>query len=77
LQNYRNNLRWLGWPDEDLELPGSDALVDAIVAWGDADAIRARIAQHHANGADHVCIQVLREDPAVLPLDEWRAIAEP
>lgn len=75
LQNYCNNLRWLGWSEDDLALPGSDALVDAIVAWGDADAIRARIQQHNDNGADHVCIQVLKEDQRALPLDEWRAIA--
>jgi len=75
LQNYRNNLLTLGWSEGDLEPPGSDALVDAIVAWGDADAIRARIQEHHDNGADHVCIQVLKEDPRALPLDEWRAIA--
>jgi len=75
LQNYRNNLRWLGWSEDDLTPPGSDALVDAIVAWGDADAIRARIQKHHDNGADHVCIQVLREDQRAVPLEEWRAIA--
>jgi len=75
LQNYCNNLRWLGWSEDDIAPPGSDALVDAIVAWGDADAIRARIDEHYTNGADHVCIQVLREDATALPLEEWRAIA--
>ncbi len=62
LQNYRNNLLWLGFTEGDLENGGSDRLVDAIVAWGDETAIRKRIEAHWANGADHVCIQPLRPD---------------
>lgn len=75
LENYANNLRRLGWNDGDLANDGSDALVDAIVAWGDARAIRARVEAHLANGADHVCVQVLRADLAAHPLTEWRALA--
>lgn len=62
LQNYRNNLLWLGFTASDFEHGGSDRLVDAIVAWGDETAIRKRIEAHWANGADHVCIQPLRPD---------------
>ena len=36
--------------------------MDALVAWGDADAIRERIQAHWDAGADHVCIQALRGD---------------
>jgi probable F420-dependent oxidoreductase len=75
LENYANNLRRIGWSDADLAGDGSDALVDAIVAWGDAGAIRARVEKHLANGADHVCIQALRVDLAAHPLAEWRALA--
>jgi probable F420-dependent oxidoreductase len=57
--NYADNLRWLGWADDDLVDGGSDALVDALVAWGDEAAIRGRIEEHLAAGADHVCIQPL------------------
>ena len=71
LDNYTNNLRRLGWGDADLAGEGSDALVDAIVAWGDERAIRARVAAHHDRGADHVCLQVLGEDP----LGQLRRIA--
>ena len=71
LENYTNNLRRLGWTDADLSDGGTDRLVDAIVAWGDAKAIAARIAAHHAAGADHVCLQMLGEDPA----RDLRAIA--
>jgi hypothetical protein len=35
----------------------------------------ARVRAHHAAGADHVCLQVLRENPAELPREEWREIA--
>lgn len=62
LPNYQNNLKWLGFTDADFADGGSDRLVDAIVAWGDEDALRARIRAHHDAGADHVCIQPLRAD---------------
>jgi probable F420-dependent oxidoreductase len=75
LENYANNLKRIGWSEADLANDGSDALVDAIVAWGDAEAIRARVETHLANGADHVSIQALRADLAAHPLTEWRALA--
>lgn len=75
LPNYTNNLRRLGWADADIADGGSDALVDAIVAWGSLDTIVERIRSHHAAGADHVCVQVLPEDPRGLPMSEWRELA--
>ena len=75
LPNYTNNLRRLGWGDDDLGDGGSDKLVDAIVAWGDEDAIRSRVAAHHDAGADHVCVQVLTADPRELPMAQWRTLA--
>jgi len=75
LDNYANNLKRIGWSDADLANEGSDKLVDAIVAWGDARAIRARVDAHLAAGADHVCLQVLRADITAHPLAEWRALA--
>jgi probable F420-dependent oxidoreductase len=75
LPNYVNNLRRLGWGDDDLGEGGSDALVDALVAIGDASAIASRVAAHHEAGADHVCVQVLDNDVTALPLDDWRALA--
>ncbi|MBN6058011.1 LLM class F420-dependent oxidoreductase, partial [Nonomuraea sp. RK-328] len=59
LPNYPNNLRELGYTDEDLAGGGSDRLADAIVAWGDAAAIAARVRAHLDAGADHVAIQPL------------------
>ena len=56
--NYVNHLRALGYGDEDLESGGSDRLVDALVAWGDEDAIVARVREHLDAGADHVAVQI-------------------
>lgn len=75
LPNYANNLRRLGWREEDLAGGGSDRLVDAIVAWGDVEAVRARVRAHLDAGADHVSVQVLTEDPRRLPTPELRELA--
>lgn len=75
LPNYANNIRRLGWADADLASGGSDALVDAIVAWGDANAIKKRVEDHLARGADHVCLQTIRVDIKAAPALEWRTLA--
>jgi probable F420-dependent oxidoreductase len=62
LPNYLNAWREQGFEDADFADGGSDRLVDAVVAWGDADAVRQRIKAHHDAGADHVCIQPLTPD---------------
>ena len=67
LPNYTNNLKSLGWKDEDFDNGCSDALVDAIVAWGSEDKIRDRIDAHLKAGATHVCILPLRADGEPLP----------
>jgi probable F420-dependent oxidoreductase len=69
LPNYTNSWREDGFGDDDFADGGSDRLVDALIAWGDADAISARVRAHHDAGADHVCIQ-----PVIRDLD--RALAE-
>ena len=75
LDNYANNLRRLGWTDRDLAEGGSDKLVDAVVAWGGTGAIKSRIDEHRKRGADHVCLQVLRADPASPPTADLERIA--
>jgi probable F420-dependent oxidoreductase len=75
LPNYTNNLRRMGFGDDDLGGGGSDRLVDAIVAWGDADAIATRVRQHHDAGADHVCIQVVGTPMREPPVTQWRELA--
>lgn len=74
LENYTNNLRRCGFRDTDLADGGSDRLVDAIVAWGDVDALARRVEDHFARGADHVCVQFLRADGQP-PVDELHALA--
>ncbi|CAN5297009.1 LLM class F420-dependent oxidoreductase [soil metagenome] len=59
LANYLNSWKRLGYTDDDVAKPGSDALVDALVAHGELDAIAARLKAHLDAGADHVPVQVL------------------
>ena len=75
LPNYTNNLRRLGFSEDDLSGP-SDRLVDAIVAWGELDAIVGRVREHVDAGADHVCVQALVEHPDQLPTNDWQRLAE-
>jgi probable F420-dependent oxidoreductase len=59
LSNYLNNWKRLGFTDDDITKPGSDKLIDAVVAHGTADDIAKRLGEHLDAGADHVTIQVL------------------
>jgi probable F420-dependent oxidoreductase len=59
--NYQNNLAEIGFTADDWT-KSSDRLVDALVAWGDEDAIRRRLSEHWDAGADHVSIQAFRAD---------------
>jgi probable F420-dependent oxidoreductase len=63
LSNYVNNWLRLGFTEDDVRKPGSDKLVDAMVAYGTPDAIAARLNEHLEAGADHVGIQVLDSWP--------------
>lgn len=73
--NYANNLKRMGWTDADLAGQGSDAVIDAVVAWGDVDRIAVRVRQHLDAGADHVCVQVITRDDADVALGELRKLA--
>ncbi|MPZ60599.1 MAG: TIGR03620 family F420-dependent LLM class oxidoreductase [Propionibacteriales bacterium] len=75
LPNYANNLRRLGYTDEDLAHGGSDALVDGIVAWGGPGAAAERVAAHREAGADHVTVYVLGEGPDDLRMADVEAVA--
>jgi probable F420-dependent oxidoreductase len=59
LSNYVNNWLRLGFTENDVRKPGSDKLIDAVVAYGTPDAIAQRLNEHLEAGADHVAIQVL------------------
>jgi probable F420-dependent oxidoreductase len=73
--NYVNNLRRLGFTDEDVADGGSDRLVDAIVAWGSVDDVVARVQAHFDAGADHVSVQALSETMRDVPAAQWRELA--
>jgi len=73
LPNYAENLRALGYTDEDMAGGGTDRLIDAVVAWGSVEAVADRVRSHLDAGADHVCVQVLAG--ATFPLEEYRELA--
>ena len=75
LTNYVSNLQRLGWSGADLQRPGSDKLIDALVGHGDAATAAARIQEHLDSGADHVPIQLLTA-PGADPLPQLAALAE-
>jgi probable F420-dependent oxidoreductase len=67
LTNYLNSWKRTGFTDEDVSKPGSDRLVDAVVAYGTTDQIAARLKEHIAAGADHVPVQVLTGPDKLVP----------
>jgi probable F420-dependent oxidoreductase len=75
LPNYTNNFLRLGFQEADFAKPGSDKLIDAVIAWGDLKTVLSRIHEHHSAGADHVCIQVLTGDSKTFPMREYRELA--
>jgi probable F420-dependent oxidoreductase len=75
LSNYLNNWKRLGFNDDDVAKPGSDKLIDAVVAYGSPEAIAARLTEHLDAGADHVTIQVLGGWDKLIPT--LTALAEP
>jgi probable F420-dependent oxidoreductase len=62
LANYRNNWKRLGFSEEEVTFPGSDRLIDALVAYGTPEAIAAGLKEHLDAGADHVPVQILTKD---------------
>ena len=72
---YHASWQLQGFDATDWEKPGSDALVDAMVAWGDADAIRVRIAAFVEAGADHVAIIPVAADGLTEHLPVLEALA--
>ncbi|KJK55572.1 TIGR03620 family F420-dependent LLM class oxidoreductase [Saccharothrix sp. ST-888] len=61
LPNYLGNLRELGYSDSDFDSGGSDALIDAVVPWGDPQTLGEHIRAHYRAGADHVAVQPIAQ----------------
>jgi probable F420-dependent oxidoreductase len=72
LTNYVSNLLRHGWTEDDVANGGSDRLVDVLALHGDAETVAKGVTAHLTAGADHVCIQVLGDDP----VPGYRALAE-
>ncbi|QUR66463.1 LLM class F420-dependent oxidoreductase [Mycobacterium spongiae] len=77
LRNYVNNWLRLGFSADDVRKPGSDRLIDALVAYGTPDAIAERLHEHLDAGADHVAIQVLGASPGEQLLPTLSELARP
>jgi probable F420-dependent oxidoreductase len=80
LPNYVNNWRRSGYDDDDVGGAGSDRLIDAAIAWGDANAVVSRVRAHLDAGADHVCVQVIsgqKGDPCLSQLRELWDLLDP
>jgi len=73
--NYANNLKRMGWTDADVTGGGSDAVIDAVIAWGDVDQVANRVRAHLDAGADHVCVQVVSDDENDVCLAQLRELA--
>ena len=67
LTNYRANLRRLGYADADMDNGGTDALIDALVARGDAATVATEVSKHLTAGADHLALHVLPDANDPLP----------
>lgn len=67
LSNYVANLRRIGFADDELALPGSDRVLDALVLQGSIDSIAERLTAHLEAGADQVAVQALTSDGDIRP----------
>jgi probable F420-dependent oxidoreductase len=72
LSHYQKSMRRLRFGENDLANDGSDRLIDALVAWGDAEDLARRLRAHRDAGATHVCIQPI--DPDGSPRPDLRAL---
>ncbi|GAA5081802.1 LLM class F420-dependent oxidoreductase [Nocardia iowensis] len=62
LTNYVSNLRRLGFTDDELALPASDRVLDAVVAHGTPEQVAAQLTAHLDAGGNHVAVQALGDD---------------
>ncbi len=73
--NYQAAWAEQGFVETDWGQPGSDRLVDAMVAWGDADALRSQLGERLAAGADHVALIALTPSGDTVDLPVLEALA--
>lgn len=72
---YPENFRRMGFTDA--EVAGlEDRVVDAVVAWGDADAVAARVAELFDAGADQVVPSILPTEASPDVAHTWSVLAD-
>jgi probable F420-dependent oxidoreductase len=69
LDNYRNNWLRIGFTEQDLANGGSDRFIDAMMLWGEPDAVKRGLRAHFDAGATHVCLQPVHEEGDVIARD--------
>jgi probable F420-dependent oxidoreductase len=83
MPNYVNNFKQMGYDESDFDEGGSDRLIDGLIAWGDAEDVKARVREHLDAGADHVAVHVVtpNDQPGMdahrqggLPVTQWRIL---
>jgi probable F420-dependent oxidoreductase len=67
MTNYVSNWKRLGFTDTDVTRPGSDTLIDAVVAHGTPEHVAERLREYLKAGANHVAILVYGGSDKVLP----------
>jgi alkanesulfonate monooxygenase SsuD/methylene tetrahydromethanopterin reductase-like flavin-dependent oxidoreductase (luciferase family) len=67
LTNYVSSWKRLGFSDADVTPPGSDKLIDAVVAHGTPDDVATRLTEYLDFGANHVAILVYGGPEKALP----------
>ena len=72
---YRASWQIQGFHETDWEQPGSDALVDAMVAWGSRESLVKRAGELQAAGADHVAVIAVAPDGSTEHLPVLEALA--
>jgi probable F420-dependent oxidoreductase len=72
---YQASWSQQGFDASDWEKPGSDRLVDGMVAWGSARNLLASLDEFHAAGADHVAIIPLAANGTTEHLEVLEALA--
>ena len=73
---YQASWELQGFAENDWQQPGSDRLVDALVAIGDGELIRGRIGELVEAGADHVAIIPIGPDGRTEDLGVLEALTE-
>ena len=77
VDHYVQRLKEVGFTDADFANGGSDRLVDAVVAWGDAAKIRESITAYYKAGASHVCLMPLRSEGGMNPNEQAIEVLAP